>query len=66
MSTGDMRCRWCGSRNIGRLPAGLLGSCRARLDGQCEEWVVGMPRWPQFIELDEYVDENTFSICRRQ
>ena len=35
------------------------------MEGSCELWEPGMRHWPQFIELDEYVDEETGEIRLR-
>ena len=59
-----LRCRWCG-KHMGRMPP-EFDKCRARLSyGPCVEWQKGMAHWPQSIELDEYVDEETCQVCRR-
>ncbi len=62
------RCRWCGAHGINRVPDHIveaLGGCRARLAGPCEVWEPGMEHWPQFIELDEYIDEKAGGIHKR-
>ncbi len=64
MSRSEKRCRWCG-KHTGRLPP-ELDACRARLNyGPCVDWKEGMPHWPQSIELDEYVDEETCELKLR-
>lgn len=59
------RCRWCGART-GRLPPALRVPCRGRLAGQCERWLPCMRPWPQSLELDEYVDEQTLDVRTRR
>ena len=58
------RCRWCGAHDVERISI-LRTVCRARLSrGPCVQWKAGMGTWA-FLELDEYVDEETFEVKKR-